>query len=438
MPLLATVVIVFGVSGCGSANDPGPRFANEPPPSSEPKIRESVPPSPRAQIASPVASPIALAELLAPRGAPKRLYFMMSDALWSASPSLKHIQSVMVPKKGDDIRDVATSPNGDRAAVLIQTTSGGKPSASVLIVDAVGNVQQRVDGLEATLSASADAAKEIDWSPQGDQLLVAFSPGGLVSVPTGGNGKPIALTGQGEVPSLAAAAWSPTGEAVAFLSPSTAGQASGLYLLAIALKTSHPVVLVGSSNEGRSVSNLAWEPDGRTILFVQRTSLGQRTIADLWSIRSDGTGLRVVATAGMAAPVAQITTIAPSPDGAAVAYTVSVPNGDGTRFDSMWIRQLGATAPAARRLPVPEGRAVTNLWWTASGLVFGAVSEAAHPSEDASGEFSLYLVAPSGEATLFYVAPRSVAATPGTPRRPVPSQPRKQASPEGTPGPAPR
>jgi dipeptidyl aminopeptidase/acylaminoacyl peptidase len=224
----------------------------------------------------------------------------------------------------------------------------------------------------------------------GDHLLVSFAPGGLLSVPLSGAPTPLIDAAQAAAP--ADAVWSPTGDAIAFLDPAVDGARTGLYVAPTGATPLDPVPVVTSSqNRPRSVSGFAWLPDGSGLLFAE-ADIDNRvaTGGDLFQISPSGENPRLVAGAGAAAPVARIARFAPSPAGGAVAYTVVAPGPDGPSFHSLWVQQLGTGA--RYRLPVPDREAVTDLWWTAEGLVWRtvAIGDAAADSTYAAGPFALY------------------------------------------------
>jgi dipeptidyl aminopeptidase/acylaminoacyl peptidase len=193
----------------------------------------------------------------------------------------------------------------------------------------------------------------------------------------------------------ATAAWSPTGEEVAFVAADDQGTPGTLFLVGVepAPRSIEPLV---DGSPGLAVFGLSWLPDGRSLLFSQGDpSTAHATNTDLWRIGLDGEGRRLVASAGSAAPVADIDLFAPSPDGRAVAYTVVVPGDSGTAFHSLWIRDLGS----GRSYPiaVPADIDVSELWWTSAGLVFRTLDRESQEALQ-GGLFEIYRVTEDGEA----------------------------------------
>lgn len=92
-----------------------------------------------------------------------------------------------------------------------------------------------------------------------------------------------------------APAWSPDGRRLAFtwlpLRPPTTGSLSEQIAVINADGSGLRVVTRNTTFKG-GATHPAWSPDGRTILFSARTSLGEQARADVWSIRPSGSGLR--------------------------------------------------------------------------------------------------------------------------------------------------
>ena len=370
--LLALLLLLTGLAAC-TEDDGERRFATDPLPTSE---RPTASPSATLVAAEPPprdASPVARSALLVPRGAADRIYFRSGRELWTLTVDGSDPRRVLAPPAGSEIAAVAASPNGDQAAVIL-TEPGDDGGTALLVLAADGTVLRREPALETALgdAAKGATARSLDWSPQGGHLLVAFSPGGLVDVPLEGEAKPAVLVEADQATAPGEAAWGPTGEAVAFLAPVGGEAPASLRLARVGATPASNDTLVHEAGDGRTVTEFAWLPDGRALLFAEGAAPGgPASGGDLWRVDADGSDLRLVASAGRAAPVAEVRHIAPSPDGRAVAYTVTVPEEAGPRFHSLWVREL-ATGRAVP-LAMTTGRAVTDLWWTAAGLVFRTV-----------------------------------------------------------------
>ena len=414
-------VLAF-LAGCVAEENSGPQFANNPgptaelpapspPPSSTVGSQRAVLPTP-----APVASPIDPETLLAARGGPSRLYFFSDAELWTMAADGTQPRRLLAPRPGEEIRASSPSPSGDRVAVLLVEQDSNGEHASAVVLDQSGREIRRASDLETALGEEAGTARSLDWSPQGDRLLIAFAPGGLVALPAEGGGNAERLFGPSEAPAPSDAAWSPTGEAVAFVGSAGTEVPARLYLASTVPTPAAPRPLVDSTQAGRTVADLAWLPDGQEILFTERAAPGRPvTGGDLWRIATDGSRRSLVASAGGTGfPAAQVAAVAPSPDGDAVAFTVVVPSETGVRFHSLRLRGLTPSSQSVE-MRVPAGQAVTDLWWTASGLVFRTVPAESFVGRYNGGPFGLYRATPHAEPTQLYATPSTPAGTPAGP-----------------------
>ncbi|MCC6314668.1 MAG: hypothetical protein IT337_11730 [Thermomicrobiales bacterium] len=393
--------IALLLAGCAD-DEGGHQFANAPRPTSvATPTAFAVTPPPMAT-PEPVKS-VAFADLIAPRGGPDRVFFRAGHDLWTIGADGSEPHPVFVPESGQRIIDSSPSPSGDRVAVLIAEADG---ATSVKTLRPDGSVEMAREAIGRSLPDAPPEPETIDWSPQGDKLLIGFRDELLtLSAKPGPSPTPVF----GDSPTLApvGATWSPTGEEIAFLAPRAPDGARALYVAGVGSAAATPQPVLPEADD-RSVLSYAWMPDGRSLLFTEGTLPGGAAAsADLWRVRADGEGRELIASAGAAAPVAQIATVAPSPDGAAVAYPVTVPGETGVAFHSLWVREL-ATGKAYQ-LVIPEQQAVTDLWWTSKGLVIRTVPGETDARYD-GGSFDLYLVSSPNESRLLFQA--ASAATP--------------------------
>lgn len=432
------MVIAVGLAACSAEEEPGPRFANDPAATSDPTAFGSAAAAAATPTTRPFASPVAPAvdpaDLLRSRGAPGRLYFRSGGELWTIGADGSAPAPVLRPARDETITAVAASPDGDRVAVLLGKAGPAGETASIVVLDAAGEVRSRGGSFDPGPAGGEGAAESsIDWSPQGDRLLVSSAAGGILALPAGGGDAEILLAGSDSM-APGDAAWSPTGEAVAFLAPAGGERPADLFLARTVPAPGTPEALVEASTAGRSVTELAWTPDGRDLLYTLAGAPdGAVAAGDLWRIATDGSDRRVVVSAGSAVPVGRIALIAPSPDGDAVAYTVMVPGDAGQRFHSLWIRSLGSAPTPPVRLSAPAGESVSELWWTDGGLVFRTEPD---PTLDGSTDetaFSLYRASATGEPTPLY---RGSAAPAGSPEA-SPTGERPASDEDGTPGASP-
>jgi len=371
---------------------------------------------PVTSVRLPAATPLSLAEMLRPRGAPSRAYFLRDGALWSVSVDDGSSRQVFAPGAGQRIAAFDHSPNGERVAVGLVSGPGDKRVVDLVIVDDSGAPQRTIADLTGALKVAASAPSSVSWSPQGSPILIGLEDGGIISVPVEG-GTPSLLLAPSTDHQPEGATWSPTGEEFAFLDRTRSGAHAELFQASVAATPVAPRP-VESGADGGSIGQFAWMPNGQRLLFTETGGpLGGKS-ADLWEIAPDGTGRRLVAPAGIAAPIAQITRFAVSSDGKSVAYAIDVPSGATMMFDSLWIKDMesGKSVP----VPVPSGITVRQMSWTANGLVLEVTDtgDSATPRPVGSTATRLLLVGPDGTVRDLLRFTEGPAATPvaGGPR----------------------
>ncbi|MFM9107937.1 MAG: hypothetical protein ACKOWF_14710 [Chloroflexota bacterium] len=435
----AVCVALAALTGCTDGEE-GRQFATDARRTAVPTATMAVtPPPPPPGMDQTVVPVRPLADLVVARGAPDTVYLRANRDLLAIDAGDGAAADVFVPAENEAIVGSAASPSGDRAAVLTVTRSG---QAAVTVIDSAGkrlwNREAPGDALPA--AGGPRAPRSIDWSPQGDRLLVSFEPGGIVAMPVDGSGAPALVVPEAEAPWPAVARWSPTGQGIAFISARegepvrglavveampAAGVGGGEGTLAPVQATpgATPVATpvggldVIAGDRDRPVLSFAWLPDGQSLLFTEggpRDGSGAPANADLWRIETDGDGRRLIASAGSAAPVADVTLIAPSPDGSAVAYTVSIPGAEGEQFHSLWVRDL--EAGQGYLIPTDAGAAVTDLRWTSAGLLYRTSPQAVKGRNYEAGEFDVFVIGENGETRLLMTARVKDATPAATPR----------------------
>ena len=218
-----------------------------------------------------------------------------------------------------------------RASAEAQGNVAVEPVADLIVLSMGGAEVYRFDNLDALVPDETAEVVSLNWSPQGEKLLVALSPGGLVSVPLSGDGEPKLIVAGGVAAQPAQAAWSPTGEEVGFLAQ-TDDDRSSLFVSGVAATPELPRALLPEEADRHTIFDWAWLPDGRSLIFSEEREL--TSTADLWRIKSDGSDRELVASAGTVAPVARIVGAKPSRDGRSVAYQVIVPGDAGGVSDA--------------------------------------------------------------------------------------------------------
>lgn len=408
-----TALICFLVVGCAE-EEAGPQFASDPIPSRTPS--SSLPAaSPRATIAPatpiPVATPASFAALVPARGALDRVFVVSERAVW------------VVSGQGDDERIVSFGPNetilaadpaptADRIVLLVQDQRDRTRAIEMRIVDASGEVMARatLPPLAATPGAGdISATATVDWSPQGNRILAKVGDGALFVTDAGPelDLEPIDLA----VATIVNPAWSPTGESIAFLSPTVSDNRRGLFVYGLKGETLTETV---KPAEDRYVVEFAWLPDGITLAFTEGGELaGAVTGIDLWRVHADGSDRRLVASAGTVAPVARIARISPSPDGRSIAYAALIPGSGRPTVDSVWVRDIASGV--GFRVALPPVQTIEQIDWTTEGLVISAVTRGS--TQERAPVLALFDVAPSLDVSILWVAQVAGEATPvgGTP-----------------------
>lgn len=385
-------VVSIAIAGCAD-DSADRRFANE---SARPEERATEPPRPtpldEATRAGGVTVPSPTALLMA-RGAPRHIYLRAASDLWTISVENGEAKRIFSPD-GDTISAIASSPSGDQVGLIVESNARAG-EIKLIILTANGDRIREIDRLEnylAPMPETPQAAGSLSWSPQGDRLVASFVAGGLLSIPTTDD-EPSTLASASAVPVPGTAALSPSGDAVAVTRPAADGGYLALYLLpnvsAVGTPAAASITQLSSSSNGQSVAEVAWLPNGKEVLFTERPAAGGVAGAgDLFAIDINGRDLRVVASAGRVAPVAQINRFSPSPDGRSVAYTIVIPSADGAVFHSLWLRPLANGS--AVQLTVPSGETVTDFWWTAAGLIYRTVPSMPGGTDYDGQDFHLY------------------------------------------------
>lgn len=415
----ALVALAAGAILVGCAEEgAGPQFASDPRPTSAPTAagQAATPaPLPTAPVfATPVlATPVSIGDLLMSRGAPPRIFLADGDAVWSVASDGGASRLLTAPS-GARVTALATAPSATRVAVLLEGEDDAR-QAEVVILDASGSVESRVQELarEAGTPTPGAGANEssLDWSPQGDRILVSLRGGLVYGLPLSGENAAPELLLSRSAGGVLQPKWSPTGESIAYIAAEGEERRRSLRILDVA--RGDETIVVPATGD-RFVVEFAWMPDGTSLLFTEGGSLGGATTGvDLWRVAVSGENRELVASAGAVAPVARITDIRPSPDGRSVAYAVLTPGEGGPRPDSVWVRDLSARD--GFRIDLPSVAAIDGIWWTDGGLL---ISTLAGSSERAGIRSTVVLrIDRAGAVSVLWTSP-TVAGTPvgATPR----------------------
>src|SRR5215211_883026 len=353
--------------------DAGPQFATDPRPTRAPTEAAASPGPALLPTAESLATPASFSDLMAVRGGASAVYVLSGNDIWMISSGGEANRLFEAPV-GSAILAIDPSPDAQKVAILQERISGEPQAAQVIIVDATGSLVARVAASARTLATpvarSAERRQTIDWSPQGDQVLVQLQNGDVFAFPPDEDGEASLLDFGDAGGSVLSPEWSPTGQSVAFIAESGNGEARSLRMLNM---TSGEITNVVTPLQGRLVVDFAWLPDGVSLLFTEGGD-PERAITgiDLWRVDANGENRALVASAGTVAPVARIANLSPSPDGRSVAYAVLVPGSRGPAVDSVWVRNL--SSGVGFRIPLPSVASTQDIWWTDEGLVVSVIS----------------------------------------------------------------
>jgi Tol biopolymer transport system component len=240
-----------------------------------------------------------------------------------------------------DFRWYAWSPDGRRLAFLAGH-SGGALTASNLflyVINPDGTGRRRLAHY-----GSGDAWQSISWSPDSRRIVFAANDGLFVVTVATGEQRRLGMIGTSP-------AWSPDGSRIAFGLPNALytikPDGSGLTQLAAAPRVGDPewspdatriafdtadkidvidadgshlkVLAYGAWASGPGTPS--WSPDGKHILFFSTPNVGIGFVAEVWVMRSDGSGRRRLYRGGCCVGVWSPPIW--SPDGTQVAFTDS-------------------------------------------------------------------------------------------------------------------
>jgi hypothetical protein len=381
---IAIVLLALILAACGTDDSGDRQFANDPK-TPQPTATET---SGSPGVAAPVAprpAPASPETLVDRRGAPETAYWLHDGALWA-------IGAVPPHQVANGVLAYAPAPDGTRVAVLVNDESNAGSTYRIDIHDRDGAVERTFDDVllpavaatPSTAPADVGPSVSLDWSPQGNRLLLATGSGALIDVPFDGEIREIETRTQ--LTGLVRADWSPRGDVIAALTRDEHDNGS-LALIDPATEPAQVSVIapVGRPDEGvKSVEAFEWKPRGDGVLFIQARRSGEHAAGGMivsWDRSTNST--QVMATGGQGGPSGAVTSLSVAPDGKAVAYIVSVPSGDDWSFIGLFVRSL--VDGQLYRVPVDADASVTQTWWLRDGLAWGA--EVGDPSEATEVQF---------------------------------------------------
>ncbi|MGH9172887.1 MAG: hypothetical protein ACRD1H_00950 [Vicinamibacterales bacterium] len=368
--LLAMLMLVGCAGGSTPATPTTTRIVTAPTPTNPTDIEAPT----IVATAEPTRSP-ALEELLAPGPtlpAPDGFFFRNGDEIWYL-PADGAARPVIADRQ---VGPWAQTRDGARAALVTYRDEGRRRVEELVIVGNDGAVSQPVYGQAPTSGAAADPGiRALEWSWDGQALALVLDDGSVATMRFGSDPfatrpplTPVDLPDDLPVP--VELAWAPSGAGVIYRIPADEG-GSVLYVTPTGDRP-HPVVAPNETS-ARTVRAFGWLPGRGRIAFIEDASVpGVRLPGSIFTVAPDGSLLELLVSSGRFAPAASIASLAPSPDGRDLAFSVFVPDQNGMLvFQSLWI--LVIDSGELEQAPVESGYRVAELWWSAAGLVWRGV-----------------------------------------------------------------
>lgn len=372
---MAVCLLLAVLTGCAGDADPAGN--------SRDRFTE-LPPLPDSNAAQPSPTPAEDPSLVTPEfviglldpgptlDPSERVFFRNGRDLWQISGD----EAAPVLEQGTRFGPYDTSPQGHRVAVVILTEINSQPAQAIHIMtsgDSPGEpiLPARVTGGQNAESSIVDLA----WSWDTTKLAIVYDDPGIVIVEIApADGGPAGVLSElalpADVETVESIDWSVTGQGLAFVASTGAGQTS---LWVSALDGQVFEVTATAQDAGRSVSSAAWLPGRGRIAFIEeRMGASESPGGSMFSIAPDGSGRELLVSAGSFAPAGKIAELSAAPGGRFVAFTVNIPNSQGeATFHALALVDIDSSEII--RIPVAPDFRVTDLWWTIEGLVWRAV-----------------------------------------------------------------
>lgn len=367
------LLVLTLLTGClpeaSSGNNGRTRFSEiptiEPVPGTEP--------TPTPDLDTPDPAPEFVVRLLDPGSTldpTQRVFFRNGRDFWEISSG--EANNVLPP--GTRFGPYATSPHGQRAAIVIISDNNGQ---QVETVHVIANGALGPPLIPERVTSGNDAQPSIQglaWSRDATKIAIVYdAPAVDILEIARADGSAPAIITEIRLPEeyrrVQRAEWSINSAALAILAEMPSGTGS-LWMASVGGE----LYEVAGANIGgqRSINDITWLPGRGRIAFVEeRTRTSAATGGSMFSIAPDGSGRELMVSAGNFAPSAELHNIHASPGGSYVAFTVNVPNANGVRsFDSAWIVNIDSGITS--RIPVTSGFRVTDIWWTTEGVLWRA------------------------------------------------------------------
>ena len=406
------VLVVLVLAACGS-EDQSREFAPEI--RSEQVVESSTPrststPEPLNRQPGESAGGIGnAADLIEQQGSAQVVGYGLSE-LYVLAIESGETRSTNLPRDASSVSAVA--PDGSMILTIDRSEGPARLVARDVSDVEVARWQAPADATPGATPVSVETIRSGDrivWNQQSSHAIVGIEDVGVVLAVRVLNLTPFAPA---EPTSLTAMAWAPAGQSVALASWDSSRQAARILTASLQDLSRLTLVVELAEGDGRFVRSLAWGNERVGLVFALRSlNAGSSFPSDLYYLPRFGQPMRLLATAGAAAPAAVVDQIAIAGNGATVAYTVLIPGEVGFRFHSLWITD--AESPDPIRVETPGIRRVTDLAWTGRGLAL--IGTRRETTGDAQTQASVVeLVTTGGLTTIGAI--RSEATPAGSPQ----------------------
>jgi hypothetical protein len=379
--------------------------------------------SPRPSSPVPIASPMAVEELLSPRPAAKRLLLLVGDEVRLIGEEAK-VGPPLLALEDQHVWAAGLSTDESQIALLL---SSGVNSTdwSVMILNADGKQRLSVPLVEsaATPRPTPDVvitgSGGIAWSSDSKRLAVSIPTGGIVQIDE--KGVIEQLANAETAPRPGALAWSPNGDVLAFVNQPKARFGAGVYAAATNARPIDPVeVLPPDPTGNRNAREIAWLGDAQNLAVVIERHESGNPQGDLFLVPVSGAMPRLAWASPAGATMQGVDAFAVSGDDRVIALVTIQQSETGRAISSVWLKQIDGAAIG--RIDLPEALAATSIAWTPAGIVVSGTKAQFAESDQQSVTLAYLIKTDESVVEVFSNAP--------PPNTPVASP---VASPVGTP-----
>jgi hypothetical protein len=175
---------------------------------------------------------------------------------------------------------------------------------------------------------------------------------------------------------VTAVAWSPTGQSIALGTWNNAQKSSAIVTVgAESLDSGGTRIFAMPEGDGRYIRSLAWGSERVGLVFALRAATSNFSLPnDLYFLPRFGEPMRLLASAGIAAPAAVVDQVAIAGNGTTVAFSILIPGTVGLRFHSVWVTDV--LAPSPTQANTAGIRRVLDIRWTADGVLISGTRRA--------------------------------------------------------------